>query len=347
MVLTFHSQSQEQTVTMTTTFDATPFTAVPTGISVLPTGTYILPVNVPSASQRSCLVNSQQSNAWSCSIPPPPAPLQIVVTAIPGNNGLNNNQAVLTYGNNTLLSFAYGAQAPVISYPQVMKLVLDSEEPEKGPAWWFQLPYNKMVILRENDPATINSKREIVEERGWGAGDFMRKGVAQPGERPWFCYWNGTLLETFIYVNQTNAAGSQQASSSAAAALTATSTASGSTQASTGTYSSSVPTSNVQSQGSSYSGQSQIPYFPPSYPRVVKLEERRIPRGPQRISPYCVQQVVQPDGSTLPFLNSTGQPVTIHLNETQPTSYSRRDFFLQSIYERDAGDKCGCTWEWT
>lgn len=175
----------------------------------------------------------------------------------------------------------------------------------------------------------------------------MRKGVAQPGEKPWFCYWNGTLLETFIYVNQTSASGSRQASSSSAAAVTATSTASSSTQPSTGTYSSSVPTSNVQSQGSPYSGQSQVPYFPPSYPRVVKLEERRIPRGSQRVSPYCVQQVVQPDGSTLPFLNSTGQPVTIHLNETQPTSYSRRDFFLQSIYERDSGDKCGCTWEWT
>lgn len=174
----------------------------------------------------------------------------------------------------------------------------------------------------------------------------MRKGVAQPGEKPWFCYWNGTLLETFIYVNQTSAAGSQQASSSAAMTATTT-TAPSSTQPATGTYSSSVPTSNVQSQGSSYSGQSQLPYFPPAYPRVIKLEERRIPRGAQNIAPYCVQQIVQSDGSTMPFMNSTGQPVTIYLNETQPTNYSRRDFFEQSIYERDAGDKCGCTWEWT
>jgi hypothetical protein len=273
------------------------------------------------------------------------------VTAIPGpNNGLNNNEAVLNYGNNTLMSFAYGAQAPILSYPQIMKLVTDSEEPEKGPAWWFQLPYNKLVILREGDLSMINSKRDVVEERGGNGdwhetGDFMRKGVAQPGEKPWFCYWNGTLLETFIYVNQTSAAGSQQASSSAA--MTATTSAPSSTQPATGTYSSSVPTSNVQSQGSSYSGQSQLPYFPPAYPRVIKLEERRIPRGAQNIAPYCVQQIVQSDGSTMPYMNSTGQPVTIYLNETQPTNYSRRDFFEQSIYERDAGDKCGCTWEWT
>jgi len=175
-----------------------------------------------------------------------------------------------------------------------------------------------------------------------------KKGVAQPGEKPWFCYWNGTLLEAFIYVNQTSSAGSQSSSSSA----TTTSTAAppSNTPPAAGTYSSSVPTSNVQSPGSAYSSQSQLPNSPnflPPYPRVIKLEERRIPRGAQSISPYCVQHVVQSDGSAIPSMNSTNQPVTIYLNETMPTIFSRRDFFEQSLYARDDGDKCGCTWEWT
>jgi hypothetical protein len=337
---------------MTTTFDATPFSALPTGIPNLPIGTFVLPVNAPSVTQGSCLVNSAQSNAWSCLVPQAPSPLQIEITPIPAvNSPLVNNEAVINYANNTLMSWTYGAQAPIVDDQQVMKLVTDSEEPERGPAWWFQLPYNKLVVLRETDLSMPTSKREVLERQqgnnNWhDTGDFMgKKGVAQPGEKPWFCYWNGTLLETFIYVNQTSSAGSQSSSSSAT--TTSSTAAPSNTQPATGTYSSSVPTSNVQSQGSSYSGPSQLPNFPSLYPKVVKLEERRIPRGAQSISPYCVQHIVQSDGSAIPFMNSTNQPVTVYLNEAMPTSFSRRDFFEQSLYGRDDGYICGCTWELT
>lgn len=353
---------------MTTTFDATPFSALPTGISALPTGTFVLPVNVPSASQKSCLINSAQSNTWSCSVPMTPGPLQIATTSSQeGTTPLTNNQINLNFGNNSgnaLYSWAYGAQAPVLPSPQGMKLVTDSDEPEKGPAWWFQLPYNKLVILRETDLVASTTKRDVAE-RGWsgggdgggggsgngngngnGPGDFQRKGVAQPGEKPWFCYWNGTLLEAFIYVNQTSAAGSQASAASASSLATSSSAAPSNSQSATGTYTSSVPTSNVQSQGSSYSGSSAPPNFPPAYPRVVKLEERRIPKGPS-VSPYCVQHIVQSDGSAIPFMNSTNLPVTVYLNETMPTSVTRRDYDDQSLYGRDSTDQCGCTWEWT
>ncbi|TVY67467.1 hypothetical protein LSUE1_G008786 [Lachnellula suecica] len=342
------AQSQVSTIVMTTTFDASPFSSVPTGIPTLPTGTYLLPVTVPSASQSSCIVNTAQSNAWSCSIPQSPTPLEIVVTPIPGSsNPLNSNEVLLTT-NNTMTAFTYGAQPPIINYQQVLKLVTDSEEPQNGPAWWFQVPYNKLVVLRETDLTATSSKRDIEERQGGGSGnwhdtgDFMRKGVAQPGDKPWFCYWNGTLLETFIYVNQTSAAGSQQSSASAMSA-----TASTTSKSATGTYSSSVPTSSTQGPGFQYSGASQFTPQPPAYPKVVKLEERRIPQGTQSIAPYCVQHTVNSDGTTSPLMNSTGQPVTISLNETEPASYTRRDLPGRNLFDRQAVDKCGCTWEWS
>lgn len=336
---------QVVSTTMTTTFDATPITKVPAGISSLPTGTYALPISVPSASQASCLINSAQSNAWGCSILPPPAPLEITVTPIVGAaTQLTNNEVNFNFGNNTFPNaFAYGAQTPTLNQVQVLKLVTDSSDPQLGPAWFFQLPYNKLVILREEQlSGTPSTKRDLIERGGsgnWQTGSLSRKGVAQPGDKPWFCYWNGTLLEAFIYVNQTSAAGVQEEQMSSSMTTSTT-------QSAASTYSSSAPTSNVQSPGSSYSGQSQ-PNFLPGYPRVVKIEERRIPVGQQSISPYCVQHVINSDGSTSPFMNSTGQPVTIYLNETQSPTITKRDLWVQELIERDNQGECGCTWEWT
>lgn len=358
--INFPSQSEVYYTTMTTTFDATPVSAIPTGVSSLPTGTFALPINIPSGTQKSCLVNSAQSNAWSCIVSPNPAPLQLQITSLSdASNPLKNNGAVMTYGNNTIVSWTYGAQAPVVPVQQVMRLVTDSEDPDRGPAWWFQFLYNKLVVLREADIAMPASKRDVVERQAPGpgpvpspgpgfhdTGDFIgKKGVAQPGDQPWFCYWNNTLLEAFIYVNQTSSSGIQTASS--APASTPTATTPSNSQPAAGTHSSSVPTSNVQSANSPYSGPSQQPYFLPAYPRVVKLEERRVPRGAQPPSPYCIQHIVQSDGSAIPIMNSTNQPVTLVLNETMPTMFSRRDFLERSLYERDDADTCGCAWEWT
>lgn len=122
---------------------------------------------------------------------------------------LNDNEINLTLGNNTFGGYyPYGTQPPVLSQQQVLNLVSDSQDLSRGPAWFFELPYNKLVILPEGALSVASSKRDLenLEDRSYNsAGDFTsRKGVAQPGDKPWFCYWNGTLLETFIYVSITN-----------------------------------------------------------------------------------------------------------------------------------------------
>ena len=189
---------------MTTTFDATPLTASPTGLPDLPTGTFALPISAPSAIQNSCLSNTQQSAAWSCSIPM--TSYTIVVTPLVGaGSELANNEVSLSLGNNTFGDFyAFGTQPPILNQDQVLNLVIDSQEPAKGPAWFFEMPYNKIVILPEaalTPPGAVSKRGSGAKEEGKPSGGFMRKNVAQPGDRPWFCYWNGTLLEAFIYVS--------------------------------------------------------------------------------------------------------------------------------------------------
>jgi hypothetical protein len=304
-----------------------------------------MPITTPSAAQSSCILNTAENSAWSCSIPN--TPLEMGVFEIQAADELMNKEMIINYGNNSMNFYPYGAQPPIIPTARVLTLVNDSEYPDRGPAWFFQMTYNKMVVLRkESLSVTPNSKR------GYKTSQFMgRMGVAQVGEQPWFCYWNGTLLETFIYVNET--------SSSAAAS---TSSAAGATYTSgTNTYSSDVPTNtasgsqqsgNPSSGGSSRgsggsSGGPPNPQLLAPYPKIYKVVERRIPRGPQTVPAYCVAHTIQGDGSASPVLNSTGQPVTIYLNETEPTTVSPladRSLTTTSLQERGDDTDCGCVW---
>jgi hypothetical protein len=270
---------------MTTTFDATPFTTVPSGISSLPTGVYGLPITTPSTNQQGCIQDTTESAAWSCNIPQA-LPYQLDVDFIPGSPALSNNELTLSYGNNTIDFLPYGAQPPVLSQAQVLGLVTDSQNPERGPAWFFQAPYNKVVILPEDaiTAPSSNTTRQY-NPHSPQTGAFMgQKGVAQPGDMPWFCYWNGTLLETFIYVNQTSSWGRSSTSSSCTTTATPTGSYEGNAS---GTHGSSTQTSGAQSSSYPPPGESGDPDFLGIYPKVVKIQERRMPRGGQTIPPYC------------------------------------------------------------
>ncbi|CZS89914.1 related to glucan 1,4-alpha-glucosidase [Rhynchosporium graminicola] len=345
--------------TTTSTFDATPLSASPTGTPDLPTGTFALPISTPSAIQNSCLSNTQQSAAWSCSIPIIPYTITVNPVEFAGSE-LSNNEVSLSIGNNTLGNYyAFGTQPPVLKEDQTLNLVMDNQEPEKGPAWFFEMTYNKLVILPEGaiTAPTANVKRGKDEkgdsQKGSGkkdgdrlVSDFARKGIAQPGDSPWFCYWNGTLLEAFIYVNLTSNAGRATASSPASVTATATTTYPGSTPSAT----SAQPAVYSDSSSSGYNQELQ---FPVPYPKVVKIEERRIP-GPQEISPYCVQHVIDDWGAANVARNSSGLPIIVYLNETdslltsdmesKPAYGSERDD--NDLDTRDLDDEVGCSCVW-
>lgn len=312
---------------MTTTFDASPYKTVPANLPSLPTGTYDLPINIPSTIQNGCLLDSSQSAAWTCTIPQQPQ-LNMDVINLPGASPLYDNEASFVYANGTPSFFPYGTMPPLVQQAQVMTLVNDTSNPGRGPAWWFQVPYNKVVIVQED----LISSASSIAKRISTSQFINRKSVAQPGDKPWFCYWNGTLLEAFVYVNSTSVAG------------TKTTTASPSASSST-----SWPSSFPQGGGPPW------PSFVPSYPKVVKIEERRVPEGPNIIPPYCVQHLIAADGSASPYMNSSHQAITVYLNETESTGSNavhlhRRDEDkapLSMLSEREAAVNCGCVWLYT
>lgn len=212
--------------------------------------------------------------------------------------------------------YFYGSQPPIITGQNTeMTLVNDTNAARYGPAWFYQTFYDKLVIV----PATAltpPSKRGLSERVHFGMLDFtpVRRGVAQPSETPWFCYWNHTMLETFIYPN---------ASSSNVA--TTTTSAAASTATATGVV---------------------LQQFSPPYPKIIRVEERRLPRIQSR--PYCQKMLILDDGWAAPYIDpTTNQIVTFQLNETESTymssSGSKRSVRL---FGRDSSDdsSCNCVW---
>lgn len=327
---------------VTTTFDAFPFTTLPTGLPQVPTGTFALPLGAPATAQSGCIPNAAQSVTWSCAIPP--SPLQMKIQSIPGGDSLMNKQVSLNYGNNSLGCILYGAQPPVLNQPVILNLVTDNQDPNRGPAWFFQTPYDKVVILDSTAlslPSTGSNAKRDPNQNPNLPFEFMRKGPAQEGDEPWFCYWNGTILEYFIYTNLTSSAATQAADSNSSTS-TFTSGSSRPTRSAAAASASGAFGGQLSPSSSWWTDALSLP----GYPKVIKVEERRTPGSHQTIPPYCIQHRINSDRSASPIIVN-GQPVQIFLNETEPTTVSvlpgKREA-SSAVKERDQGDCCGCVW---
>ena len=201
-------------------------------------------------------------------------------------------------------SIYYGSQPPQLNQPAPLVLMNDKDDYGKGPAYVFQQPYDKLVIVHERDfPGGVqSSKRSFVKRWLYGDGpesfgsltgrqendendEWTSQLSAQPGDKPWFCYWNNTILEGFIFVTQD-------------------------ASASTSTSDASSPSAAATSSGSGPFDGSRLKRHSPaisSYPKSVKIEERR-PLKPSQ--PYCQQMQI------LNTLQPGALPNTIYLNET-------------------------------
>ncbi|ELR07834.1 hypothetical protein VC83_01060 [Pseudogymnoascus destructans] len=327
--------------TVTTTLDATPLPSLPTSLPTLPTGTFSLFMSSALESTGLCLENMSQLLAWSCDMPP--ARIQVTIANLGLDAPKTSNHAFsLKLPDGAQQGFSYGTQPPVFRPKNVMTLVSDYDDPYLGPAWFFQVTYDKVVILPAEllpaPSAKARTRRGNVEAvgdttatasdaaaaptsstttapstnnysggdgSGWPTppGTYPRHSVVLAGSTPWFCYWNGTLLETFVYPNASSKASEKWASSYGASSTTAS-----------GYGRTSVPTDAgaVTAAGGTTTGTSGL--LPP-YPKVVKIEERRMPRGAYD-QPYCVQMRISADRATAaPVRGADGSAVVVMLDE--------------------------------
>ncbi|OBT81875.1 hypothetical protein VE02_09452 [Pseudogymnoascus sp. 03VT05] len=345
--------------TVTTTVDATPLPSLPTGLPTLPTGTFSLFMGSAAESTGLCLAITSQLPAWSCDMPP--ASLQVTIADLGLDAPKTSSHAFsVKLPDGAQKGFSYGTQPPVFRPKNVMTLVRDYDDPHLGPAWFFQVNYDKVVILpaevltapttaarkrrgeveRVNDmtatastpteaaaaptpssstttataPATNNYNAGDSSSGGWTPqpNTYPRHNVVLAGSTPWFCYWNGTLLETFVYPNATSQASEKWASSYGANPTTA----SGVGRRSVPTDAGGVTAAGGTPTGSSSTAETTVvgDLLPP-YPKVVKIEERRMPRG-KYDQPYCVQMRISGDGtSATPVKGGDGNAVVVTLDE--------------------------------
>ena len=215
----------------------------------------------------------------------------------------------------------YGAQPPQLTRPAKLMVMNDKNDRSKGPAYFFQQLYNKTVILRSEDFVPGSYKRwstgdiEAAESRAKRArGLAAQANIAQPSDKPWYCFWNGTILEGFIYATEDN--DDEVETSSAPLAPASTSFGTSGLGASL-TFALQPITSLPYSPSSVTNGplpKRQATGSP--CPKVVKIEERRTQRSPP---PYCQQMLILDSG--LPVL--ADPPKSQTLDEDEPIQQNR------------------------
>lgn len=343
-------------------FDAS-FIPAPTGLPALSAGTYVFPLGIPQEQQKACLTSGDQYTAWSCNVPP--MSLWGDVAAPPsGYNIMKLYPAPPAPfdGPPPRFNFTYGAQPPKVAPMQRVFWVQDLNEPGRGPALHFQTTYDKLVILEESEFGQGKRKR-MVSQYGTptdfpytplgehkpgetplpppprGGGVRHRNSMLQTGDSPWYCYWNQTFIEGFIYVNQ-NSTSNNGRTDSAAATTTLSGSAptfsfSGLSPAPTAT-----PTSVTNHQARAALSQLEVHLKrmaaaspskdytipkssgpPQKFPFVFKLTERRTPGSGQQagMAPYCQKMFVPPEGPPYPVHDDDGRPTVVHLNENDPS----------------------------
>jgi len=338
----------------------------------LPTGSYALPLGIPQESNPGCLTQASQYSAWSCKMTFAPLVLTINDTVVGDQTfqvaSMNSGPSV---PNKSIL---YGLQSPVLEM-KPMELVLDLDYKAYGPAYHFSARYDKLVIL---PPDELNLGAGLTKRQD---EKYRQRFQVKPGDYPWFCYWNSTYVEGYIYSEDNSTAASftsfptqwptptpssadtsRSAAVTVAAAATATtssSTLSASTQpAAVAVTPSSVPMDVVVpiSGRDTSSDASSAPRMPP-YPRIVKVEERRLPNSPQ---PYCQQMLLLDNGDIRPAPSPNDSPIRIWLQESDPTyqeyfaaqsagaltpdSKSKRQSSPSIQRRSDPPDACHCQW---
>ncbi|KAL1800872.1 hypothetical protein ACET3X_001214 [Alternaria dauci] len=347
-------------------FDAVPI-STPAGLLPLPTGAFALPLGIPQESNPGCLTQANQYSAWSCKMTFAPLVVSINDTLIGGES-----QQVASIGVGPSVpkgSILYGLQTPVLD-TQPMDLVLDLDYKAYGPAYHFSARYDKIVIL---PPDELNFGSGLTKRQD---DKYRQRFEVKPGDYPWYCYWNRTYIEGYIYSDDNSTAASftsfptqwptptpEPTDDRAANIAVATSISSSAspTQSPEPSVTPSpvdlaVPAPAPAAKRDSASDASSTPRMPP-YPRIVKIEERRLPDSPQ---PYCQQMLLLDNGEITTAPSPNDSPIRIWLQESDPSyeeyfaaqpsetiTFDRKDKRESPVdiqRRMDPSDACHCQW---
>jgi hypothetical protein len=341
-------------------FGATPI-SIPDGFPTIPTGSFSLPLGFPQQANPGCLVQASEFPAWSCKMTFAPLIIIINNTYIDDSDGYQRQAASSEAGSLfTEGVLQYGLQTPQLAL-EPMQLVNDGDLEDFGPAYHFATQYDKLVILRPED---LSAGSSLKKRQNVNAMPLRQKFTVQPGDYPWFCYWNQTYIEGYIYAQNNSTAASLTSyptmwptnspsatttlDSATFGAATVAPSATTPTPSSASSGSLVVPSSVIRRDAAADASPSRIP----PYPRIVKIEERRIPGSPQ---PYCQRMVMLDNGMIAPAPNGNDPIVTLGLQEMDPSfddylvassvsSKGRRDDSGGAERRGEPANSCHCQW---
>jgi len=165
-------------------------------MSALPTGTFQVNIDMPAiiANSSLCLSDPAQRVAWSCDMDTSTTlDLQIIQQA---------QGSFLTVNFGTIAQISYGTQPPALVGSLALVNLLGNAS--LGPAFQFQTDYDKLVILPGD--ASINVSYSASYKRDVPDFDWMPalsgRQIAHD-DNPWFCWFNDTSIEGFVFVNRT------------------------------------------------------------------------------------------------------------------------------------------------
>lgn len=290
---------------------------VPKDLKSLETGNFDLDGLELSATRADCLKDGSQAGAWSCDVPQRYYMLDLAkdATSPPASDYTMRLKLV----NQTQNDWYWGTQPPDVPHPATLALVNDTYQPSHGPAWWFQMPYSKKVLLPSSGLKADSSSSSSKSKRhgGWydphhdgddhGFDGFdpskmhmtsLSTSTPGPGDGDivWLCTWPNVTMEVFIYTDEDTST-----STTATPSATTSSTALPTTTSSTDT------TVNP-------------PDMPNPYPRVVKMVERRLTGSDDDVAAQCQQiRVIKGGADSEAVKDDDGNYVTATIHEKEST----------------------------
>lgn len=211
-----------QKASSSTFYDASLITTA-TGVPP-PTGTFALSLGIPQETEEACLTQPGDRAAWSCDLV---GSDEIWISIEESPDGNNTGAYLFTKpGPDPSMQLSYGSQVSNMFTPfSPFFFVHDNDALDEGPAFYFQQEYNKLVVV-SSDAMDVPRRRLKRDAYGRWPSWLVQKQYATPGDKPWFCYWNNTLLEGFIYKNVPAVINPTLSMSSAAASTTSSKTSS-------------------------------------------------------------------------------------------------------------------------
>ncbi|KAL3461335.1 hypothetical protein BJX64DRAFT_165561 [Aspergillus heterothallicus] len=281
------AEDDEPTITTITApprTDATPFSGIPYNVPPIPTGSWTIAA-APKNQSKFCILDQDQTPTWGC----------LSQGSIPITIEGDDNERKIEFRNNQLSkTLTYGAQAPLFTDPSIeLSLAMDTSDLSLGPALSFFTYFDKLIVVPEDTLSSADiTSRSVPEEQITSA---YSKRASDVGDRPWFCWWNSTVMEFFLYINQTTKVTRYDTSSSL--------TDSNSTDDNDDDDNKAVTTDSLSKRGDNSSDY---------YPRRIKMEEKR--DYAQAQAPYCQQMQIMDDGSA-----KAVSPATIGVSVNEPT----------------------------